>query len=158
MYNSISCLKNFDGSRTCGRENIGAFLGDHFSSLFSPTNPGLEEGLSELVEKVITGEDNVILCMIPDKNEIFSAISELVLNKAPSPDGMTGLFYKSYCPIVKSSVVLSVQSFFRGGFMLKEFNHTNIALIPKVENPSLVNQFKPINLTNFNYKIILKST
>jgi hypothetical protein len=40
--------------------------------------------------------------------------------------------------------------------MPKEFNHTNIALIPKVDNPSRVNQFRPISLTNFNYKIISK--
>jgi hypothetical protein len=40
--------------------------------------------------------------------------------------------------------------------MFKEFNHTNIALIPKVVNPSMVHQFRPINLTNFNYKIISK--
>jgi hypothetical protein len=40
--------------------------------------------------------------------------------------------------------------------MLKEFNHTNIALIPKLENPSRVNHFRPISLTNFNYKIISK--
>jgi hypothetical protein len=31
-----------------------------------------------------------------------------------------------------------------------------IALIPKVNNPSRVNQFRPISLTNFNYKIISK--
>jgi hypothetical protein len=40
--------------------------------------------------------------------------------------------------------------------MLKEFNHTNIALIPKIDNPHLVHHFRPISLTNFNYKIISK--
>jgi hypothetical protein len=40
--------------------------------------------------------------------------------------------------------------------MLKEFNHTNIALIPKVDNPQSVNHYRPISLTNFNYKIISK--
>jgi hypothetical protein len=153
-YNSISSLRGSDGSRICGRENIGAFLVDHFRHIFSSTNPVLDDSLSGLIEKVITEEENVVLCLIPDENEIFLAISNLGLNKAPSLDGMTGLFYKSYWPIVKSSVVLSVQSFFRCGLMLKEFNHTNIALIPKVDNLSLVNQFRPISLTNFNYKII----
>ena len=87
-------------------------------------------------------------------SEIFSAISDLGLNKAPGPDGMIGLFFKSYWPIVKSNVIASVQSFFRRGFMLKAFNHTNIALIPKVENPSSVNHFRPISLISFNYKIL----
>jgi hypothetical protein len=69
---------------------------------------------------------------------------------------MAGLCYKTYWLIVKDSVVISVQSFFRGGFLLKEFTHTNIALIPKVDNHSLVNHFCPISLTNFNYNIISK--
>jgi hypothetical protein len=55
-----------------------------------------------------------------------------------------------------TSVISSIQYFFKGGYMFKEFNHTNIALIPKVVNPSMVHQFRPINLTNFNYKIISK--
>jgi hypothetical protein len=63
------------------------------------------------------------------------ANSDLGLNKAPGPNGMIGLFYESYWPIVKESVVNSVQSFFRGVFLLKEFNHTNIALSPKTDNP-----------------------
>jgi hypothetical protein len=118
--------------------------------------PVLDANLDCLVDKVIIEEENVGLCLIPDESEIFLAISELGLNKAPGLDGMTRLFYKSYWPIVKASVVISVQSFFRGGFLLKEFNHTNIALLPKFDNPSLVNHFRPISLINFNYKIISK--
>jgi hypothetical protein len=32
--------------------------------------------------------------------------------------------------------------------MLKEFNHTNISLIPKMDNPSQVNYFLPIKKKN----------
>jgi hypothetical protein len=109
-----------------------------------------------LIEIALPNGPYISLCLIPDEKEIFLAISDLGLNKAPGPDGMTGLFYKSYWPIVKESVVNSVQSFFRGGFLLKEFNHTNIALIPKIDNPHLVHHFRPISLINFNYKIISK--
>jgi hypothetical protein len=47
------------------------------------------------------------------KLKFFLAISALGMNKAPRPDGMTGLFYKTYWPIVKSNVISSVQSFLR---------------------------------------------
>jgi hypothetical protein len=151
-YNSISSLKNLDGFVIIGKDNIGSLLVNHFSSLFSTTNPILDDGLSELVDMVITEDDIVTLCIFPDEFEIFSTISALSLNKAPRP----GLFYKSYWPIVECSVVALVQSFFRGGYMLKEFNHTNISLIPKMDNPSHINHFRPISLTNFNYKIISK--
>jgi hypothetical protein len=46
-------------------------------------------------------DENDSLYTIPDEAEIFVAISDLGFNKAPDP----GLFYKSYWPIVKSSVI-----------------------------------------------------
>jgi hypothetical protein len=82
-YNSISCLVSADGSRIEGRENIGAFLVDHFSSLFTTTQPTFDNNFSDLVDCVITDEENVSLCSIHDEVEIFSVIKDLGLNKAP---------------------------------------------------------------------------
>jgi hypothetical protein len=64
---------------------------DHFSDLFSSSQPVLDSDLSDLVECVITDEENSGLCLIPDEGEIFAAIIDLGLDKAPGPDGMTGL-------------------------------------------------------------------
>jgi hypothetical protein len=46
--------------------------------------------------------------------------------------------------------------FFGNNRLLKEQNHTFIALIPKQLGPSSVNQFRPISLCNIIYKIISK--
>jgi len=153
-YNSISTLLSIDGSPIQGRYNIGSHLVNHFTSLFSSKNISLDSGMSDLVNCVISNAENDTLCTIPDDSAIFSAIIALGLNKVPGPDSMTWLFYKTYWSIVKSNVITPVQSVFRGGFMLKEFNHTNIAFISKIDNPSSVHHFKPISLINFNYKII----
>jgi hypothetical protein len=45
-------------------------------------------------------------------------------------------------------LLLRFSLFFRGAYMLKEFNHTNISLIPKMDNPSQVNYFLPIKKKN----------
>lgn len=42
------------------------------------------------------------------------------------------------------------------GKILKEINHTFIALIPEIENPVQMNQFRPISLCSTVYKIIAK--
>lgn len=42
---------------------------------------------------------------------------------------------------MKHDVGRMVRSFFSNGYLLKQMNHTHITLIPKVENPELVNPF-----------------
>jgi hypothetical protein len=53
-------------------------------------------------------------------------------------------------------VIVAVQSFFRDGWLLSQMNHTYITLILKRQGASNFNQFRPISLCNFYYKIISK--
>jgi hypothetical protein len=76
--------------------------------------------------------------------------------KAPGPDGFIALFYKKYWNIVKDVVISSVWDFFENSHLLKEQNHTFIALIPKKLGASTIHQFRPISLYNIIYKIISK--
>nr|GEZ63726.1 hypothetical protein [Tanacetum cinerariifolium] len=46
--------------------------------------------------------------------------------------------------------------FFRNGTLLKEINHTIIALLPKVKSPSRVNDYRPISCCNVLFKCISK--
>lgn len=89
-------MRAADGSRISSRENIGSYVVAHFSSLFTSTNPILENNLSNLVHEVIYFDDNVALYLIPEEAEFFLAISVLGLNKIPNLDGMRRLFYKTY--------------------------------------------------------------
>lgn len=50
----------------------------------------------------------------------------------------------------------AVMSFFTSSLLLKEFNATVIALVPKVENPNRVSDFRPISCYNTLYKCIAK--
>ena len=118
--------------------------------------PDLDVDLDNLFTPIITDLENSSLYAILSPIEISLAISQLGLTKAPGPDGFIGLFYKTYWTIVNQNVIDFVQVFFRNGYLLKKFNHSHIALIPKVDNPSKVNQFRPFSLANFNYKIITK--
>ena len=137
------------------RNDIGLHLVSHFSSIFSFSNPVLT-GLDDLFTPVITSSENDLLCLIPDEYEIWMAVSDLGSDKSLGSDGMTGLFYKTYWKIVKHNVIRFIKSFFRHGHLLKSFNHTHLALIPKVSNPNKVSQFRPISLGNFIFKVISK--
>jgi hypothetical protein len=113
--------------------------------------------LENLIEACITDTENESLCLVPSGDEIKRVVFETNPLKAPGPDGLPGLFYKHYWPIVGSQVVVVVQCFFQEGWMLKEFNQTFITLIPKTQGACNFNQFHSISLCNVCYKIITKS-
>lgn len=78
------------------------------------------------------------------------------LFKSPGPDGFKPLFFKTYWPFVRESVCNDVQHIFRTGHILRQMNHTFIALIPKLIGASRVDQFRPIALCNVTFKIVTK--
>lgn len=67
-----------------------------------------------------------------------------------------GYSTKSLWKIIKKDLMAAVKSFFIHGKLFKELNHTNLVLIPKVDNPNEVSQLRPISLFNVCYKIIAK--
>lgn len=76
--------------------------------------------------------------------------------KALGPDGMPALFYTHYWDIVGGLFTTSVQRFFITGQILKEWNNTFIALIPKKQGACNFCEFRPISLSNVSYKVISK--
>ena len=50
----------------------------------------------------------------------------------------------------------AVLSSLNSGSLLKSINHTFITIIPKVQNPERVNDFRPTSLCNVIYKIVSK--
>lgn len=69
-------------------------------------------------------------------------------------DDIQAFVYKNYWDILGGSLVNVVQNFFKTGYLNIYLNKTFITFIEKVDNPSLVHQFKPINLCNAIYKVI----
>lgn len=49
-------------------------------------------------------------------------------------DGFTVKFFQFFSDIVESNMVKVVRSFFNSGEILRSFNHTQICLIPKVND------------------------
>ena len=76
--------------------------------------------------------------------------------KAPCPDGFSPTFFQDHLSVVQKDVCRAIRSFFQDGKLLKQINHTLIGLTPKVDNPSVTAQFRPISLCNMLYKIIAK--
>ncbi|KAL0923155.1 hypothetical protein M5K25_007201 [Dendrobium thyrsiflorum] len=75
---------------------------------------------------------------------------------SPGVDGITYSFLRAYWSIIKEDFWNAVLEFFSSGNMCKQWKETLIVLIPKVSNPMLPSNFRPINLCNTVYKVVAK--
>ena len=153
--NQICFLKNETSRWVQGDKAIGNCFVSSFSTLFQSSNPPFPDELCNLLEPMISNDNNSYLCSVPSNEEIKETLFSMSSHRSPSPDGSL-LFFKHYWHFVKKEVVEAVKNFFQSGRLLKQINHTFIALIPKVEGAASVNQFKPISHCNVIYKLISK--
>ena len=99
---------------------------------------------------------NESLTHVFTREEVATALKQIHPTKAPGPDGMSAIFYQKYWDIVGSSVTNMVLNVLNNNLPISEINKTNIALIPKKNNPTKMTEFRPISLCNVIYKLISK--
>lgn len=90
------------------------------------------------------------------REEVRSTAFAIKSSSAPGADGMTGLFFQQYWDIVGPKVTDEVLSFFKDGSFDDEWNFTQLCLIPKKVNSSLMSDLRPISLCSVMYKFISK--
>ena len=76
--------------------------------------------------------------------------------KAPGPDGFPAHFFQRHWEVCGEEVTRAVIRIVDGTESAECINETTLVLIPKVKNPSLLAQFRPISLCNVLYKIASK--
>ncbi|KAF7822290.1 reverse transcriptase [Senna tora] len=129
---------------------------DYFGGLFKSVGRRDMSYVLSFVEKGVSEEDNDGLLKDVIDEEIKRATFELGALKAPGPDGYSGKFFHSSWDIVGKQVIETVKGFFNMRGSLERLNETNIVVIPKIDKPEFVTQYRPISLCNFTYKIISK--
>lgn len=127
-----------------------------YQHLFSSEDHNVASSLLDNIPHLVTDAQNSALCGIPDAQEIRNAVWNLKGSSAPGPDGFSGDFYTATWDIIGPDVIDAVQAFFRGFPLPKGISSSLITLIPKVHEPCSLNDFRPISLCNFSYKIISK--
>jgi hypothetical protein len=106
---------------------------------------------------VVTEEMNNQLIKEFIAEEVDVALKQMAPLKAPGPDGLPLISNQQYWHLIGKDVTTAVLTCLNSGKILKAIiNHTYITLIPKVQNPEEVVEFRPISLCNVIYKIISK--
>ena len=76
--------------------------------------------------------------------------------KALGSDGIHAGFFQRFWPIVGRSIIREVQKIFTDRRVPKYLNRTHIALIPKIQRPETLGNYRSISLCNIVYKVVTK--
>jgi hypothetical protein len=104
----------------------------------------------------VTAEMNVVLNAPYTREEVKKAMFNIGDLKAPGPDGLHAIFFKRYWSLIGEDLTDEVLNAINSGRVPDGWNNTNIVLIPKVDCPESISQYRPISLCNVVYKVISK--
>ncbi|KAG7599472.1 Reverse transcriptase domain [Arabidopsis suecica] len=154
--NRLTSIIDGHGSVIYGNKEISGEAIRYFSDLFSSNMPSQTSTALRNIKPMVTEEMNRELTRDITVEEVRSAVFSIGATQAPGPDGFNAAFYQHYLETVGPAIIGEVREFFDKGMMNRDWNHTNLCLIPKNEQPSTMKDFRPISLCNVTYKIVSK--
>ncbi|GAU36101.1 hypothetical protein TSUD_277120 [Trifolium subterraneum] len=127
----------------------------HFASHFKAINME-RPGVDNLHFKRLNQLECSSLTKPFSEAEVKSAVWDCDSYKSPGPDGVNFGFIKDFWVELRGDVMRFIAEFHRNGKLTKGLNSTFIALIPKIDSPQRLNNFRPISLVGSLYKILAK--
>ena len=91
-----------------------------------------------------------------NEEEIRRAVWDCGCEKSPGPDELNFKFIKQFWQPLKSDFLRFLDEFHANGIFPKGSNASFISLVPKVPEPQSLNDFRPISLIGYVYKIVSK--
>lgn len=153
--NKVKMLKDDNDDWVDDQQKLKAMAVDFYKCLYKPVDSvdalRVSGCFPELSEEVLKSFDAAVT-----DQEIHDAVFSIGDFKAPGIDGLNGLFFHSQWEVVKDSVISFVKEVFDNPARIESVNQTMIVMVPKVDNPVIVKQFRPISLCNVIYKVVSK--
>ena len=154
--NKIDALQKPDGSVTEDHGTIKSMTREFYANLFTSEGTYGMDAVLNTVPTRVTNDMNADLIKPYTEEEVKTALFQMVPSKAPGPDGFPAHFFQRHWDLCGSEVTKVVLNVLEGRESLEAFNATSVVLIPKVNKPNLLSQFRPISLCNVLLKIVSK--
>jgi hypothetical protein len=129
---------------------------DYYNRLFLSQGSDRVEECIRFVTPRVSEDMNSWLLQQFTEDEVRRVLFQIHPLKSPGSYGFPAVFYQKNWDIVGRDVCLSVLSYLNVGTFDIDLNVTNIVLIPKVNSPSKLTDYRSISLCNVLYKLISK--
>lgn len=143
--NNIASLMTVDG--TCVEDHAGkeSIIFHAFKERLGSSTQNMKFDLPRIIKRCADLDQ---LTVPFSKEEIDNVIKTMPADRAPGPDGFTGIFLKACWPIIKEDFYNLCNQFFEGNLNLESINDGFITLVPKINSPATISDFRPITLLN----------
>ena len=119
-------------------------------------NSAAREECFHFVKQTVTEEHNAELLRPVTLEEVTEALKQLPKGKAPGIDAIPAEFYQELWEDIDFDIFNFVSEAISQAHISAELNISKIALLPKSEDRSRIQNFRPISLLNTLYKVIAK--
>ncbi|XP_073152576.1 uncharacterized protein [Henckelia pumila] len=143
--NTLQGLVSNHGDSCSDNQGMASIVLDYYGSLFSLANPTAAD-MSRILEIIVPSVHphmNRYLCLPFTATEVRQALFDMHPDKAPGPDG--------------TEVTNAVLGILNDGNSLEGWNETLVTLIPKIKDPVILKDYRPISLCNVCYKIVART-
>jgi len=152
--NLITCLADQDGSLIYDHTQKADLIWKDFKERLGTSNfENMQFNLDSLLN---TGVDLSSLELPFSNHEVDDIIRHLPTDKSPGPDGFNNEFLKKCWPVIKQDFYSLCTAFYNGQICLQSINGSHITLVPKIDGPTRISEFRPISLLNSSVKILTK--
>ena len=153
-HNSLSSIM-VDGEVVDGVNSIRQAVFSHFKNHFMAVRVA-RPTLGNLQFRRLSFMEMGTLIKPFSMDEVKETMLDCDNYKSPGPNGINFGFLKTFWLLMKDDIMHFISEFYRNGKLSKGINSTFNALIPKIDSPQFLNDFRPIPLVGSLYKILAK--